>query len=69
MGSRAVRNLLRRFEGAGVVHSLSGVCTLVLLAHAAGAQPVLLQIRPHIGDTLRMHLSQTVEVTGTTRGA
>ncbi|HMF87973.1 MAG TPA: hypothetical protein VK575_07815, partial [Gemmatimonadaceae bacterium] len=35
----------------------------------AFAQPVLLQIRPHIGDTLRMHLSQTVEITGTTRGA
>jgi hypothetical protein len=38
-------------------------------ANAALAQPVLLQIRPHIGDTLRMHLSQTVEITGTTRGA
>lgn len=42
---------------------------LVFLAKAALAQPVLLQIRPHIGDTLRMHLSQTVEMTGTTRGA
>jgi len=39
------------------------------LAQAALAQPVLLQIRPHIGDTLRMHLSQTVEITGTTPGA
>ena len=38
-------------------------------ANFASAQPVLLQIRPHIGDTLRMHLSQTVEITGTTRGA
>jgi uncharacterized protein DUF6263 len=37
--------------------------------NAALAQPVLLQIRPHIGDTLRMHLSQTVEITGTTHGA
>jgi hypothetical protein len=36
---------------------------------AATGQPVLLQIRPHIGDTLRMHLSQTVEMTGTTQGA
>ncbi len=26
---------------------------------------MLLQIRPHIGDTLRMHLSQTVEMRGT----
>ena len=37
------------------------------LAASAGAQPVQLQIRPHIGDTLRMHLSQTVEMTGTTQ--
>lgn len=37
-------------------------------AQAALSQPVLLQIRPHIGDTLRMHLSQTVEMTGTTQG-
>jgi hypothetical protein len=40
-----------------------------LFARVTLAQPVLLQIRPHIGDTLRMHLSQTVEMTGTTRGA
>ena len=38
----------------------------LLGAHVAGAQAVLLQIRPHIGDTLRMHLSQSVEMTGTT---
>jgi hypothetical protein len=37
-----------------------------LVAQAAGAQAVLLQIRPRVGDTLRMHLSQTVEMTGTT---
>ena len=42
---------------------------VVVFAQAALSQPVLLQIRPHIGDTLRMHLSQTVEMTGTTRGA
>ena len=42
---------------------------VLFLAPAALAQPVMLQIRPHIGDTLRMHLSQTVEMTGTTRGA
>jgi hypothetical protein len=42
---------------------------LVLVGRAALSQPVLLQIRPHIGDTLRMHLSQTVEITGTTAGA
>jgi Family of unknown function (DUF6263) len=38
-----------------------------LVAHSALAQSVLLQIRPHIGDTLRMHLSQTVEMTGTNK--
>lgn len=42
---------------------------VVFFAKSAVAQTVLLQIRPHIGDTLRMHLSQTVEMTGTTRGA
>jgi hypothetical protein len=44
---------------------LAGFC----FAQVALAQPVLLQIRPRIGDTLRMHLSQTVEMTGTTQGA
>jgi len=39
---------------------------LVFVATPAQSQAVLLQIRPHIGDTLRMHLSQTVEMTGTT---
>ena len=43
------------------------VTALVLSAQAARAQAVLLQIRPRIGDTLRMHMSQTVEMTGTTR--
>jgi hypothetical protein len=41
---------------------------LFFVAQASYAQSVLLQIRPHIGDTLRMHLSQTVEMTGTTPG-
>jgi hypothetical protein len=41
----------------------------VFFASAAYGQPVQLQIRPHIGDTLRMHLTQTIEMTGTTRGA
>ena len=41
---------------------------LLVFATTAEGQAVLLQIRPHIGDTLRMHLSQSVEMTGTTRG-
>jgi hypothetical protein len=49
--------------------SYLALLALGLSAQAALAQPVLLQIRPHIGDTLRMHLSQTVEMTGTTQGA
>ena len=40
-----------------------------LFAQIGSAQPVLLQIRPHIGDTLRMHLSQTAEMTGSTSSA
>ena len=56
----------------GFENPMRGRLTLlavVFFARAAVAQPVLLQIRPHIGDTLRMHLSQTVDITGTTRGA
>jgi hypothetical protein len=45
--------------------TLAGIAFFAL---SAGAQTVLLQIRPPIGDTLRMHLSQTVEMTGTTVG-
>jgi hypothetical protein len=41
---------------------------VVFFVQTTLAQPVLLQIRPPIGDTLRMHLSQTVEITGTTPG-
>lgn len=51
---------------------LSGVLGGVLaLAETARAQaaPVLLQIRPRPGDTLRVRLDQTVDITGTVRGA
>ena len=44
---------------------LTAFLAVVISAHAGPAQSVLLQIRPHIGDTLRMHMSQTVEMTGT----
>jgi hypothetical protein len=43
-----------------------GLFAVAVFAHVTFAQPVLLQIRPHIGDTLRMHLSQSVEMSGTT---
>lgn len=39
-----------------------------VLPVASPAQSVLLQIRPPIGDTIGMRLSQTVEMTGTTPG-
>lgn len=45
------------------------LAVLAVLPGALIAQPVLLQIRPHIGDTIRMRLSQTVEMTGSTPGA
>ncbi len=41
----------------------------LVLPAALEAQSVLLQIRPHVGDTIRMRLSQTVEMTGSTPGA
>jgi hypothetical protein len=44
----------------------AGLFALGLVATTASSQPVLLQIRPRIGDTLRMHLSQSVEMSGTT---
>ena len=40
---------------------------VVLFANLALSQTVVLEIKPHIGDTLRMHLTQSVEMTGTTR--
>jgi hypothetical protein len=54
MGFRAVRKIF--------------LAALALMPGSLAAQAVLLQIRPPIGDTLRMHLSQTVEMTGTTPG-
>ena len=38
-----------------------------LVALPAAAQPVLLQIRPRMGDTLRMRLDQRVETAGTAK--
>lgn len=49
--------------------SLFFCAVAMLVPTAPRAQTVLLQIRPPIGDTIRMRLSQTVEMTGTTPGA
>ncbi len=48
--------------------SAAAAAALALAPCSSVAQSVLLQIRPQIGDTLRMRLSQTVEMTGTTPG-
>ena len=47
---------------------VGALLALAALTGKVGAQTVQLQIRPHIGDTLRMHLSQTIEMTGTLQG-
>lgn len=41
---------------------------LALLATEVRAQTVLLELRPRTGDTLRMRLDQTTEMSGTRRG-
>jgi len=38
---------------------------LALFAQPALAQRVLLQIKPHVGDTIKTHLTQTIEMSGT----
>jgi len=43
------------------------VLAAALFSSTAFGQSVLLQIRPRIGDTLRMHMSQSVEMTGTSK--
>jgi hypothetical protein len=40
-----------------------------LVANSAGAQKVLLQLRPHVDDTLRMELEQVTEMSGAAVGA
>ncbi|MEA2707335.1 MAG: hypothetical protein QOH22_2123, partial [Gemmatimonadaceae bacterium] len=74
-GEQGVRGEVRgtRLEAPPASPLVPRTYCLTLLAlglsvQVAYGQAVLLQIRPHIGDTLRMHLSQTVEMTGTTRG-
>jgi hypothetical protein len=47
--------------------SIGIVCALVAMGSAGSrlkAQPILLQIRPHVGDTLTVRLDQRIEMTG-----
>lgn len=39
--------------------------SVALSAQPLAAQKILLQIKPHVGDTIKMHLTQTVEMSGT----
>ena len=43
------------------------VVALLVAAPRLGAQTVALQIRPRVGDTLRMRLDQQTEMTGVKR--
>src|SRR6267378_6487965 len=64
----AERDSRHLFPRPASLFPLPALLALIFIATAAQSQPVVLQIRPHIGDTLRMHLSQTVEMTGTKPG-
>ena len=47
--------------------ALAGVALCLVPPIAAGAQPVLLEVRPAVGDTIWLRLEQTVEMKGSTR--
>ena len=53
----------------GMRRTLAGLAlgASALAPAVAAAQPVLLEVRPTVGDTIRLRLEQTVEMTGTTR--
>lgn len=51
-----MRSLLRRLTGAAAV-----IASIAPLAHA---QSVLLQIKPKVGDTLRLRIEQEMEISG-----
>src|SRR5204863_8706541 len=48
-------------------HLIFGLVMCLTRALAAGAQSVLLQIRPRVGDTLHLRLDQQTELTGLRR--
>lgn len=50
--------------GSRILCTLLALPSLVLVARAAEAQSVLLQIRPHVGDTLKVRLDQEVAMKG-----
>ena len=50
--------------GSRILCTLSAVLGLLAVARAVNAQPVLLQIRPRVGDTLNVRLDQQVAMKG-----
>jgi len=50
--------------GSRILCTLSAVLGLLAVARAVDAQPVLLQIRPRVGDTLSVRLDQQVAMKG-----
>jgi len=47
-----------------LIFSLVVAAALLALPQSVRGQKTLLQIKPHVGDTIRMHLTQTIEMTG-----
>lgn len=54
--------------GSSVARGLVLAALMSIVTSSAGAQSVLLQIRPRVGDTLRVQLEQQVEMTGMPQG-
>jgi hypothetical protein len=42
---------------------------ILSVSEPAAAQKILLQLKPHVGDTIRMHLTQTIEMSGRAPGS
>ena len=54
-------------RGSAGLLALAVAATLeVVTSRPAHAQHVLLQLRPHVGDTLHMRIDQEVDITGST---
>jgi hypothetical protein len=51
-----------------ITHTLALIALATPVGAQAGAQRVVLELRPRFGDTLNMRVDQTTEVTGTRKG-
>lgn len=58
---------IRRALGATALRAMAIGAITLAPGVATAAQPVLLEVRPTVGDTIRLRLEQTVEMKGTTR--